>query len=456
MSGSGAGQADSRGPIVIDPASPWGYAREAGLQQRFEQAAAALLASDGWSGGGSKELVADLALEGGGVKGIGIVGAVSALAEAGYRFQRVAGTSAGAIAAALIAAISKKGDPMTTLQGYLDDLTFTSFMPQGKVHAFLDHHFGNAGELLASAEVLTHKMGVYDGSYLFTWLEPIMRNLGVHTFEDLKITLEEDPGMSLPESHRYRLLVHTSDVTRGRLVRLPWDYDHYGLDRDTQDVVHAVRASMSIPFFFEPVTVAAQPAEVDVPSPDGGSVATRYAGGTVTWVDGGMLRNFPIDVFARGRRGATLAHHRRQAIVPPDAVRIHEGRGQCDRRGPRLPAHDDGRVGLLQRRRRHRRAHHLRGQRRDLDHGLRPDDGTAPRALPQRRLGRDRLRHGDGCPRRGPAQRRRGAPARAGEVGGEVGSTPARRLLKKSHLSTRDLSQDRRELVGARTKRIQS
>ena len=298
-SGSGAVRPEPRGQIVIDSGAPYGYSRQAGLQQRFDLAAAALLASDGWSGDGSKELVADLALEGGGVKGIGIVGAVSVLAEAGYRFQRVAGTSAGAIAASLIAAISKKGDPMTTLQGYLDDLSFTEFMPQGKVHAFLDHHFGEAGELLTSAEVLTHKTGVYDGTYLFTWLEPIMHDLGVHTFADLRITLEEDPGMSLPESHRYRLLVHTSDVTRGQLVHLPWDYDHYGLDRDAQDVVHAVRASMSIPFFFEPVTVTALPTQVDVPSPSGGSVPTHYAGGTVTWVDGGMLRNFPINAFER-------------------------------------------------------------------------------------------------------------------------------------------------------------
>ena len=299
MAGSGAGQSASTRDIVIDPGAPYGYRRSAELQQQFEQAAAALLASDGWSGGGSKELVADLALEGGGVKGIGIVGAVSALAEAGYRFQRVAGTSAGAIAASLIAAISKKGDSMTTLQGYLDNLTFSEFMPKGKLHEFMDHHFGNAGEILSSAEVLTHKMGVYDGAYLFTWLEPIMHGLGVHTFADLKITQEEDPGMSLPESHRYRLVVHTSDITRGQLVHLPWDYDYYGQDRDTQDVVQAVRASMSIPFFFEPVTFTALPAAVGVPRPDGGSTTTRYEGGTVTWVDGGMLRNFPINAFDR-------------------------------------------------------------------------------------------------------------------------------------------------------------
>ncbi len=299
MTGSSAGQSESTGTIVVDPGAPYGYSRSAELQQQFEQAAASLLASDGWSRDGSTQLVADLALEGGGVKGIGIVGAVSALAEAGYRFQRVAGTSAGAIAASLVAAISKKGDPLTTLQGYLDNLTFNSFMPKGKVHGFMDHHFGNAGEMLSSAAVLTHQMGVYDGTYLFTWLEPILRDLGVKTFADLKITQAEDPGMSLPESRRYRLVVHTSDITRGQLVRLPWDYDYYGQDRDAQSVVQAVRASMSIPFFFEPVEFTALPAEVDLPHPGGGSIATHYEGGTVTWVDGGMLRNFPINAFDR-------------------------------------------------------------------------------------------------------------------------------------------------------------
>lgn len=47
---------------------------------------------------------ADLVLEGGGVKGIGLVGAYTALEEAGYSFHRIAGTSAGAIVGALIAA----------------------------------------------------------------------------------------------------------------------------------------------------------------------------------------------------------------------------------------------------------------------------------------------------------------------------------------------------------------
>src|SRR3954447_4633761 len=46
----------------------------------------------------------DLVLEGGGVKGIGLVGALSVLEERGWEPACVAGTSAGAITAALLAA----------------------------------------------------------------------------------------------------------------------------------------------------------------------------------------------------------------------------------------------------------------------------------------------------------------------------------------------------------------
>ena len=55
---------------------------------------------------------ADLVLSGGGVKGIGLVGAVVALMDAGYRAQRVSGTSAGSIVGAVVAAASM-GDQLT-------------------------------------------------------------------------------------------------------------------------------------------------------------------------------------------------------------------------------------------------------------------------------------------------------------------------------------------------------
>ena len=105
-----------------------------------------------------------------------------------------------------------------------------------------------------------------------------LAELGVHTFGDLKIDDE-----SLPPERRYKLVVTASDVTLGQLVRLPWDYRSvYGLDPDTMPVADAVRASMSIPFFFRPVRLT--------------NATTKEAS---TLVDGGLLSNFPIDSLDR-------------------------------------------------------------------------------------------------------------------------------------------------------------
>ena len=99
------------------------------------------------------------------------------------------------------------------------------------------------------------------------------------TFGDLRIPDADDPGSALPENERYRLVVMATDVTRGQLVRLPWDArDHYGIDPDDLPIAEAVRASMSIPFFYKPYLLP----------------GTRS-----TFVDGGMLANFPVEIFDR-------------------------------------------------------------------------------------------------------------------------------------------------------------
>ena len=49
----------------------------------------------------------DLVFKGGGVKGIALVGALSVLEERGYEPQGIAGTSAGAVLAALSSSESK-------------------------------------------------------------------------------------------------------------------------------------------------------------------------------------------------------------------------------------------------------------------------------------------------------------------------------------------------------------
>lgn len=221
----------------------------------------------------------DLVLEGGGVKGIGLVGAVLTLAERGYGFPRVAGTSAGAITAALIAALQRAGEPLTRLRDFVESVDYTRFEERSLIRRELGR-LGDAGALLFHD-------GLYTGDYLVEWLGGLLDQIGVTTFAQLR---RDDPGSSLGAAPDYSLIVHTADVTRSKLVRLPWDYPNYGMNPDEQRIVDAVRASMSIPFFFRPVHHDAPAVTYD---------GVSFAAGTVTWVDGGLLSDFPVEVFDR-------------------------------------------------------------------------------------------------------------------------------------------------------------
>src|SRR4051794_37791481 len=150
---------------------------------------------------------ADLVLEGGGVKGIGLVGAASVFAEHDFVFPRVAGTSAGAIVASLIAAHQVAGRPLSGLEAIMNSVDHHKFQDE----TFLERLTGPPGEIF---ELLLH-MGMAKGDYLVEWLGNALDDLGVRTFADLRISDEDDPGTSLPPEQRYRLVVHTSDISRG-------------------------------------------------------------------------------------------------------------------------------------------------------------------------------------------------------------------------------------------------
>ena len=282
--------------------SDLGYHRSKESQRRFDDAAQSLRASDGWlnPATGRKELRADLVLEGCGVKAPGLVGAVMALSEAGYSVRAVAGTSAGAVTASLVAALAQAGQSMSRLLRFALTLDFQEFMPSGKAHQLFERATGRLGTVLADAAILTDRTGLYSGDYLESWLRPLLHDeLGVRTFADLKLSADEDPEISLAPGRDYRLVVLTSDITRGQLARLPWDYARYGQDPDAQDPVSAVRASMSIPFIFEPVHFESKDARVPVTGPGGVATMVHYAAGTNTWVDGALLQKFPINAFDR-------------------------------------------------------------------------------------------------------------------------------------------------------------
>jgi NTE family protein len=211
-------------------------------------------------------LPADLVLEGGGVKGIGLAGAVTELLGR-YRFRRVAGTSAGAVAAAFVAA-GLDADGVREVLGRLRyDRIPDAWLP-------VPTGLSSAGGLLL-------REGAHPGRYVHEWLRSELAGLGVTTFGDLR---RDDPGddPNLTPEQQYKLVVMATDVTRGRLVRLPWDYAEYGLEPDEQPVADAVRMSLSIPLYFAPC-----------------ALTDRSTGRRSTIVDGGVLSNFPIEVFDR-------------------------------------------------------------------------------------------------------------------------------------------------------------
>ncbi|HZW82767.1 MAG TPA: patatin-like phospholipase family protein, partial [Candidatus Deferrimicrobium sp.] len=104
----------------------------------------------------------DAVFEGGGVKGIGLVGAVLALEEAGYEFINLAGTSAGAIVASLLAV----GYSGTEIRGILQQVDYSAF----KDKTLLDK-LGLPGKVLNTA----FEYGVYKGDFFENWLGKLLR-----------------------------------------------------------------------------------------------------------------------------------------------------------------------------------------------------------------------------------------------------------------------------------------
>ncbi|OYO06752.1 hypothetical protein CGZ95_00235 [Enemella evansiae] len=213
---------------------------------------------------------ADLVMEGGGVKGIAFGGVLEVLAARGYRFERCAGTSAGAISAALVAALQRAGESPDRVREVAATMDFQRLRDSGPLGRALGpfHTVGDLASLLVRG-------GLYRGDYLADWLGGVLGDLGVRVFGDLR---RVDPGSALPPEREYRLVVVTSDLSRRRMTLFPWDAASYGLDPDELSVAQAVRASAAIPFVFQPVRL-------------------RTPDGTASLVDGGILSNYPITIF---------------------------------------------------------------------------------------------------------------------------------------------------------------
>ena len=188
--------------------------------------------------------IENLVFKGGGVLGIAYAGAIEALEKQGILSQvkRTAGTSAGAVAAALISL----GYSSKEIVEVLGDTNFKKFQDG------------------LNALKLTTKYGLYRGEKLLTWLQEIIEQKTGNkhlTFAEL-----EDQGYKT-------LKVFASDLNTATLTE-------FSLEK-TPDVkiAESIRASMSIPLFFDAWKFPDEKPNNHI------------------YVDGGVLYNYPITAF---------------------------------------------------------------------------------------------------------------------------------------------------------------
>ena len=204
---------------------------------------------------------------GGGIRGIAHLGAVCEMERRGYQFEKLAGTSAGAIIAALVSA----GYTGTEAKAAMLETDYRRF----KEKDLLDY-LGVLGKTIS----LLWKFGIYSTGYFELWLNQLLLPKKVLVFGDVKIGDPRNPA-DHTGSHSdcrpdYRLKVTASDLTDHRILVLPEDLTDFGIDPDSFSIARAVRMSMSIPVFFEPFRLKDQ------------------WGKEHLIVDGGLLSNYPM------------------------------------------------------------------------------------------------------------------------------------------------------------------
>lgn len=193
---------------------------------------------------------ADGVFEGGGVKGIALIGAVAEMEDHGYVWDQLAGTSAGSIVATLLSA----GYTSSELYEVFNQLNFSMFMKRVGWTRI---------PIVGSIYDLFWKKGLYPGQAVEEFVDGLLRKKGIRTFGDLP---------------KEKLRIIASDITGGRMIVLPDDLASFDINPDTFPIAQAVRMSSSIPYFFQPAVI-------------------KKGEDPHLIVDGALLSNFPVWLF---------------------------------------------------------------------------------------------------------------------------------------------------------------
>ncbi len=255
----------------------------------------------------------DLVLEGGGVLGIALLGYTYTLEQMGIRFHSVAGTSAGAINTILLAAFDPQSGPYKTSSEWvlseLCDQNLFDFVDGPSRIKKLIRTYQKTGRSLrliyrglrSWAHFKTH-LGLNPGRKFEEWLEGLLKSQGITTTRQLLDRLEHPAAHIKARSNGFQpagrevVLVSAELCTESR-IQLPEMRSMFWPNADEINPAGFVRASMSIPGFFHPYKIELVHSNE---MKDAWDKFVDYSGRLpkkAMLVDGGIVSNFPIDVF---------------------------------------------------------------------------------------------------------------------------------------------------------------
>ena len=268
--------------------------------------------SDVLDGDGNQDV--ELVQEGGGVLGVALIGYTYVLEQMGLRFFSLAGTSAGSINSMLLAGFGDISKPKSDkLISQLVNKDLYEFVDGDKdAKRFIGNLVEGAGRIkmvwnaMQVLDNLFDDLGLNPGDDFFNWLAGILEKEGVRTTRDLydhfgkipeTLKIREGIDKSL-EGLQPRIAMVAADIMTETKVEFPRMRSLYWANPDNINPATYVRASMSIPYFFRPLTIRN--------IPKGPEAMTRWEQmvdfvgdlpDEVMFVDGGILSNFPIDLF---------------------------------------------------------------------------------------------------------------------------------------------------------------
>ena len=265
----------------------------------------------------------DLVQEGGGVLGIALVGYTYILEAAGIRFFHLAGTSAGAINTLILAGIDSidkpKSNQVLDVLAKQDLFEFVDGDPvlKGIIQKVIDGTpfkkmlFKLLWNIRKVKKALFINLGLNPGKAFEKWLSAVLQD-SPNKITTIKELIDKRGKKYFPEGLKHRITgkpitddyahmhIITADITTQTKVQFPrMAHMYWGEKMWDESPARMVRASMSVPFFFVPFEIDNIP-DAGEPANDAWIEYANYRGPIpkkVKFVDGGMISNFPINIF---------------------------------------------------------------------------------------------------------------------------------------------------------------